>query len=292
MLKQFISTRKLPESFAATANDYYIPLSDWVERNLVSNAGLPRVLGINGAQGAGKTTLSHFIAEYLQHTCGRRVATFSIDDIYLSRDRRRQLADKVHPLLATRGVPGTHDPLLGLRIIAALRALKSGDSFRVPRFDKLADDHFPKKDWPSVHGPIDLIVFEGWCIGAEPECDQTLVTPINALEEKEDPDVVWRKYVNGQLSMHYRDLFAQIDSLVYLRVPDFASVKRWRCEQERKLAGAGMTDDQLARFMLFFERITRNSLTSIPPKASVVLDLNREHQVAGVHYRPRGHSPE
>ncbi len=120
MTAAFRDKHQLPESFAGTATEFFEPLARWVERRLADRTGFePFVLGINGAQGTGKSTLADFIREFLGVAHDRSTMVLSIDDLYLTRAQRQALAKDIHPLLATRGVPGTHDVELGLSIIGS-----------------------------------------------------------------------------------------------------------------------------------------------------------------------------
>jgi len=295
-LDEFIVRQQLPASFAATATDYFLPLAQWVNRQVSTRPGPAFVLGINGAQGAGKSTLAAFLADYLPAQYGYIVAAVSIDDLYLPKAAREALAQTVHPLLATRGVPGTHDPAMGQALIKQLQALGAGESLRLPRFDKLQDDPLPADQWPVVTGPVDVILFEGWCVGSQPVGESTLAEPLNDLEKTRDADGRWRKFVNTQLGGDYQALFAMLDALVFMAVPEFACVCRWRTEQEHKLRAAhakgddrgsapGMNDDQLAEFVQYFERITLHNLAVLPQQADVVLRLGQDHQPIAVDYR-------
>ncbi len=292
MTAAFRDKHQLPESFARVETGFYEPLGRWVEQRLSERKGSePLVLGINGAQGAGKSTLADFIREFLAVVHGRHTVVLSIDDLYLTRAQRQALAKDVHPLLATRGVPGTHDVELGLSIIRSLQSLQQGQSQLVPRFDKSADDRFAESEWTRVCGPVDLIIFEGWCVGSEPATEDELLTAINDLEADEDPKRIWRAYVNQQLKDIYPPLFEMLDALVFMSVPDFESVLRWRTEQEEKLAASAsgskahvMTKSQIERFIQHYERITKQNLASISAKADVRLELGQDHRVVSAHY--------
>jgi D-glycerate 3-kinase len=121
-------------------------------------AGRCLVFGINGAQGSGKSTLAGFLRNALQDAHGLRAAVLSLDDCYLGRADRLRLAAQQHPLFATRGVPGTHDPALGRSLLDRLRELRAGESLALPAFSKALDDRLPESRWPLVHGPLDLIL--------------------------------------------------------------------------------------------------------------------------------------
>lgn len=291
-LNEFIERHQLPAAFAATAVDYFLPLAKWVHRQVIARRGRTFALGINAAQGAGKSTLAAFLAEYLRTHCAYNVAALSIDDLYLPKADRQTLARTVHPLLATRGVPGTHDVELGQATIKRLQALGEGESLQLPRFDKLHDDRLPADEWPAVAGPVDVILFEGWCVGSRAVTGQALTKSVNELERTQDASGEWRQFVNRQLGSRYQALFALLDALVFMAVPDFDCVRRWRTEQEHKLIGAGssvrgqgMNDAQVAEFVQYFERITLHNLAMLPQRADVVLRLGQDHQVVSADYR-------
>jgi len=230
----------------------------------------PMVLGLCGAQGSGKSTLAAAVAGAARAR-GLAAATLSLDDLYLTRAERAVLAREVHPLLATRGVPGTHDVAQGLDLLARIDA---GEAVRLPRFDKATDDRAPEAQWDAVPAPLDLLVFEGWCVGARPQTETALADPVNPLEAGEDADARWRTWVNARLEGDYQRLFARIDSLVLLAAPGFEAVFDWRLEQEQKGAGA-MDAAGIARFIQHCERLTRHILAEMPGRADLLIRLDR-----------------
>jgi D-glycerate 3-kinase len=239
------------------------------------------VIGLCGAQGSGKSTLAAAMQRALI-AGGARAAVLSIDDLYLTRAERVALAHEVHPLLATRGVPGTHDIGLGLALFAAL---DNGQRVRLPRFDKAADDRAPESDWPIIDQPLDVLIFEGWCVGARPQADAALAQPVNTLEATEDRKGIWRRYANAALAGRYRQLFARIERLILLAAPSFTVVRRWRGEQEAALRaerpdGAALQDAAaLDRFIQHYERLTRHILDDMPGYADLVLRLDDVRKV-------------
>ncbi|EGF89654.1 kinase-like protein [Asticcacaulis biprosthecium C19] len=245
---------------------------------LWSAPGKPLVLGICGAQGSGKSTLAIGLKRLLEGE-GLNVAPISLDDLYLAPEDRPV---HIHPLFATRGVPGTHDVDLGLQTFDSLLA---GKPTALPRFDKANDRPAPSEDWPVVTAP-DIILFEGWCVGADYQFDSELDTPVNTLERNEDPDATWRRHVNNQLAGPYRDLFARIDRLVLLAAPGFEVVQAWRTQQEhdlsRMLENEGrtgkkvMSDAEIARFIQHYERLTRYILREMPVRADLTLHLDAD----------------
>ncbi|TWB20366.1 D-glycerate 3-kinase [Nitrospirillum amazonense] len=243
----------------------------------------PFILGICGAQGSGKSTLADGLAQRLAAS-GLRIAVLSLDDLYLTKEERQDLARAVHPLLATRGVPGTHDVGLGL---AVLDGLGMPGRTLLPRFDKAVDSRAAEGVW--VEGPVDVVLFEGWCVGAVPQAAADLGPPVNELERDRDAGGEWRRYVNAALAGDYQRLFGRLDALVLLAAPDFAVVRGWRIQQEEglraKLRAAGkptdgtMTDDQVSRFIQFYERLTRHILAEMPGRADLTLRLDAARQV-------------
>jgi D-glycerate 3-kinase len=245
----------------------------------------PLLIGLAGAQGAGKTTVAHALAAALGEA-GRKSAALSLDDFYLSRAERRERAAQRHPLFVTRGVPGTHDVAAAC---AALAAAKAGDGFLAPRFDKALDERRPRAQWRQVAGGLDALIFEGWCLGARPQPEDDLAEPINMLERAFDRDGRWRRAVNCALGGEYQSLFGLLDRLIFLRAPDFAVVERWRAEQERCAAphaSAVMTPEEISFFIQYFERITRFMLTELPERADLTLWLDERRRVVAAVRAP------
>jgi len=230
------------------------------------------VIGLCGAQGSGKSTLAAGLAELFERE-GTATAILSIDDLYRTKAERERLARAIHPLLRTRGVPGTHDVALGLSVIDALAA---GRPTRLPRFDKAIDDRAPASQWGTAPAGTRLLILEGWCVGARPQPEEALTEPVNILERDEDPDGIWRRSVNAELAGAYQHLFARLDRLILLAAPGFDIVLRWRIEQEHQLRrerGGGMSDVEVARFIEHYERLTRHILAEMPGRADLTILL-------------------
>lgn len=237
----------------------------------------PLLAGICGPQGSGKSTMAAFVAALLAAE-GVPAAVLSLDDLYLDPEDRPV---HIHPLFATRGVPGTHDVALGLETIDRLFA----EGGPIPRFDKARDRRRPGAEWDGFDGPARVVLFEGWCVGAAPQDAAALAAPVNELEAEEDEDGVWRRHVNARLAGDYRALFGRLGFLAYLRAPSFDSVLRWRTLQEHKLRarageGAGMDDAALARFVRHYERLTRHLAATLPARADLLIDLDEAQGIA------------
>ncbi len=281
-LQQEIKQRDLPDEFIQTVEQWYFPLA----QSLVEKKGTGSlVVSFNGSQGSGKSTLTAFLRLILIHHFGMNTVEISIDDFYLTRRQRKQLASEVHPLLITRGVPGTHDVELAVNTIRDLQNCSADHPCLIPGFNKAVDDRADRSAWRRQTQSADLILFEGWCNHAPVQSEAELIGPVNQLEREEDGQGVWRRYANEQLKVYHQKLFCLAESLVFLQVPSFEKVYEWRGLQEQKLrrqsghTGQVMSDQQLRRFIEHYERITRSCLKVLPQQADVVLKLGDDHQI-------------
>ena len=259
---------------ATAANDMDALVLHRIAACRAGQGGQPVAIGLAGAQGSGKSTVAARLTTRLAAD-GLRAAVLSLDDHYLTQAERASLGRTVHPLLQTRGVPGTHDVALARRTIDTL--LRGQGAVSAPRFDKTRDDRAPPAAWPRQQAPLDVLLLEGWCVGARPMPDAALDHPVNALERNEDGDGRWRRHVNAALRSDYAPLFGRLQSLVLLRAPGFACVHAWRMQQERGLDWAAdgrhamMDEAGLHRFIAHYERLTRWMLADEP--ADLVIDL-------------------
>ncbi len=299
-LQPLMDQESLPPSYVRTVEQTIVPLAEHIQA-LARARKRPVLIGIHGAQGTGKSTLTLFLKEILHDVFDCRTASFSLDDIYLTRAEREHLAETVHPLLVTRGVPGTHDIALGQKVIDQLMKAGPSDHTPVPTFDKSMDDRSPRALWPEFEGRPDVVLVEGWCVAATPAKDAAeLAAPVNTLEHEEDPQGIWRQYVDDCLKGAYRAFFGQLDSLIMLQAPSMDCVLEWRTLQEHKLAlrqgGALtrgkspaslriMTDEQVARFIMHYERITRRCLVELPSRADVVIEVAEDHSLGLPSFR-------
>jgi D-glycerate 3-kinase len=285
-LAAYLADQKLPASYAGFVDQALRPIAEWVVAQR-ARLGHALVVGFTGAQGSGKSAGAGGLALLLRRR-SLTVAVLSIDDLYLTKAERQRLAARVHPLLATRGVPGTHDVAIGIEVIDALG--RPG-KVAVPRFDKGADDRRDPADWDEVEGPVDVVLFEGWCVGARPQAAAALTEPVNELERTRDSDGVWRRYANAALAGPYQDLFGRIGFQALLRAPGFEVVLGWRLEQEHKLRqlhpGQGQNDDQIRTFIQYYERLTRWIDAEMPARADALVQLGPEREVINLTLAPR-----
>lgn len=242
-------------------------------------AGGLLMVGIAGAQGTGKTTFSKMLAILLERVFEKSTLVLSLDDFYLTRAERAELASNVHPLLRVRGVPGTHDAPLMQSVVSALKA---GRNVEVPAFSKADDDRIGRT--PVMGASLDILIAEGWCWGATPASEEDLAVPVNELEKTSDPDGDWRWFVNDQLaSAAYQTLFAEADATFFLAAPNMETVFRWRWQQEQRLQGSGgshvMSEAEVRQFIMYYERITLRMLKQMPATADLTIFLDEHHRV-------------
>lgn len=245
----------------------------------------PWLLGLSGLQGSGKSTFARQFAAAANRR-GVPCRVLSLDDFYFGRRARLRLAREVHPLFATRGVPGTHDLDLLMHTLDALRHASVQRPARLPRFDKGRDTRLPPSRWQRVTAAPRLLLLEGWCVGVPAQREAELRRPLNALERDEDRDLRWRHHVNRELGGGYAQLWRRLDALILLQAPGFDVVARWRDEQERALRRRGapqaMDRAALARFLMHYERLSRVALRELPARADIRLRLDRDRRVTKI----------
>ncbi len=293
MLSNFITKHSLTHGFSDTVNKFYIPLAQKLAEGYLQLEKQPKstfFVGINGCQGSGKSTLAEFLALYLQEQFNLSVLVLSLDDFYLDKQHRQQLAQQYHPLFNTRGVPGTHDVKLLKTVLTRLKNLnKAQQPVAVPQFNKALDRPYPQQNWSTVTSGVDIVLFEGWCWGVPPQREDDLTLPINNLEAQCDQQGIWRRQVNYSLQHYYQPLYAMMDTWVMLKAPNFDVVYQWRLEQEQKLAKAYlarkgesnciMSPEQVYEFIQYFQRLTEHSFKALPDKVNILFKLDASRDI-------------
>jgi D-glycerate 3-kinase len=269
---------------------FLIPVSFWISNK--ANKKKPLMIGLAGGQGSGKTTISSILTLILQKYFKLKVFKISIDDFYKTRKDRKYLSKNKHPLLMTRGVPGTHDIDLMLKFFKKVKS-KSYKNLTVPKFNKAIDDRCKKSLWYKLKSKPDVVIFEGWCVGAKAQKASELKKSINSLEKVYDQKAEWRSHVNNQLKTKYKTLFNQLDGLLYLKAKNFNLLRKWRLKQERKLWIQKknkknlkiMSSGDVINFMQTYQRITQQMFKDAMKSSSIIMNLNSNHQIQTIKFK-------
>jgi len=267
--------------------NFYLPICKKISSEFVKRKKT-KIIGLAGGQGTGKSTISEILKIILEEGFGLETVIFSIDDFYKTRKERKIMAKKISPLFLTRGVPGTHDAKM---LFNCMKNLKKNrfKKILVPKFDKSKDDRNLKSKWLAVKKKPNIVIFEGWCVGVASQKKKDLVIPINKLEEQKDKNKIWRQTVNKELQNKYKKIFCLIDKLIFLKVPSFKYVYKWRLLQEKKLRAKSkghkiMSDKQVKNFIMYYERLTKNMLKILPKKANIVIDIDKNHRLKSIKF--------
>jgi len=267
----------------------YIPTSFWIEKKY-KEKGNTLFLGISGGQGSGKTTITGILKIILRNFFKREICITSIDNFYKTLQDRDKMSKSIHPLFKTRGVPGTHETNLLKKFFSKARK-KKFNKFKLPKFDKSVDERLKKKYWNKVNKKPEIVILEGWCVGAKPQSNSLIKKPTNILEKHEDKNLVWRRYVNEKLKKEYKKIFAMLDHFIFMKIPNFKMVFKWRLLQENKLRKKSqsnkkiMSYNDIKRFIMFYERITLQMMQDLSKSASVVMFLKKNHEIKKILFR-------
>ena len=262
-------------------NKFYLPLSEWIY-SIYSKDFKTKIIGLSGGQGAGKSTITGILKLILKKKYGLNICVFSIDDFYKTKNERLRMSKKKHPLFITRGVPGTHDITLLNQTIRKLKQ-KKFRTVLIPKFDKSKDDRYRKNKWQKIKIKPDIIIFEGWCVGTTHQNNNELKRPINLIEKKYDENLKWRKTVNNLIKKRYKNIFNKIDKLVFLKVPHFNYIIKWRWLQEQKMklttkSKKTMSKTQVKEFIMFYERLTKHMIKNYSKISDLTIFLDKNHR--------------
>ena len=269
---------------------FLIPVCFWIAKK--TNKKVPLIIGLAGGQGTGKTTITSIISIILKKYFKLDIFKISIDDFYKTRKQRALLSKNKHSLLMTRGVPGTHDIDIMLNFFKKIK-VKKFKILKLPKFNKGVDDRCKQSLWYKIQSKPDIVILEGWCVGARSQNSKELKKPVNSLEKIHDQNFKWRQYVNYQLKTKYKKLFNQLDYILFLKAKNFSLLRRWRLKQEKKLWLKSknkknlkiMNKSEVKNFMDTYQRITQQMFKDMPKYSSIVMNLNNSHQIKNIKYR-------
>jgi D-glycerate 3-kinase len=288
---QFIKSQEvLSEPFRdkiGQLNNFYLPISKMINNNYVKNKKT-QVIGLTGGQGSGKSTISNILKIILKESFNLETVIFSIDDFYKTIKERKVMSKSISSLFLTRGVPGTHDTKMLLSCIKKLKKNKF-KKIAIPKFNKAIDERVIKSKWLKVAKKPNIVIFEGWCIGVEPQKKKDLLLPVNELEKYKDKKKIWRNRVNQELKKDYKKIFRLIDKIIFLKVPNFKHVFKWRLLQEKKLRATSkgnktMSDNQIKNFVMFYERLTKHMMKTLTYKADSVIKIDTKHRLKSIKF--------
>jgi len=268
-------------------NEFYLPISKMIKDEYLRKKKT-QVIGLTGGQGTGKSTISNILKIILKEAYKLDTVIFSIDDFYKTYNERKIISKKISALFLTRGVPGTHDTKMLYHCIKNLKKSKFR-KFMIPKFDKSIDDRCQKNKWQKVKKKPNIVIFEGWCVGVRAQKKKDLIFPINKLEKQYDNHKIWRQNVNLEIKKNYKKIFDLIDKLIFLKVPSFKYVYKWRLLQERKLRISSkgkktMTDKQISNFIMYYERLTKHMLKIFPKTADTVISIDNKHRLKSIKF--------
>ena len=286
--KEKIYKKKMSSNIKNLKN-IYIPIAFWIN-NKFKKKKKTLLIGLSAGQGAGKTTVANILSIILKIFFKRKVCVISIDDFYKTSRERNKMAKKKHPLLKTRDVPGTHDINLMQNFFTSLKK-KNFKKVKLPKFNKSIDDRFKEVHWRKINKKPEIVLVEGWCVGAKAQKNSSLKKPTNILERDEDKNLIWRTFVNEKLKKEYKKVFSIIDYYIFMKVPSFKMVFKWRYLQENKLRkkmhikNKIMSYNNVKRFIMFYQRITLQMIKDLSKSASIVVLLKKNHDIKKVLYK-------
>ncbi len=268
-------------------NNFFLPISEKIYRNYLNNKKT-KIIGLTGGQGSGKSTISQILKIVLKEGFNLNTVIFSIDDFYKTLQERKDMSKKINPLFLTRGVPGTHNTALLLKCLNNFKS-KHFKKILIPKFDKSIDDRLSKRFWQNIKTKPDIVIFEGWCVGAYPQKKKDLIEPINVLEKEKDKKKTWRNFINKELKTRYKKIFKLIDLMIFLKIPSFEYVYKWRLLQEKKLRVTSkgkktMTNKQVKNFIMYYERITKHMLKNFSKRAKFVINIDSSHRLKSLKF--------
>jgi len=255
---------------------------EYIEKNylkILFKLKFKKKIMVAGSQGSGKSSLSKLIKLYLEKFYYKSVVIISMDDFYLSKRQRMQLSKNIHPLFLTRGAPGTHDlELLNKKI---LQIFDKKFPVYLPIFDKVTDTR--KRTYRRVLKG-DVIIFEGWCAGAQPVNHSYLQKNFNNLEKYKDKNFIWRNSYNKYLN-EYQKIFSQFNYFIYFQFNQWSHVLDWKYKQELELRDKKKDlalKKYLKEFIQYYEKVSKWMHLKVPKYCNILIKLNAHQKIKSI----------
>ncbi len=254
-----------------------LPIIDYI------NSSNKKKFLIGGSQGVGKSSLIIILKKTLEKFYNKKVLTLSLDNYYLSKNKRILIANNYHELLITRGVPGTHDIKKLIKDVEKFD--KNKYPINIPIFDKLIDDTLNYKY--KINNKCNILILEGWCCGCNKINKNYLYKNINTIEKKFDKNFKWRKFYNNKLENDYKYLFDLFEEKIFLKAPSFKYVLNWRLKQEKNNYSQStnfkkMNTDEIKLFIQHYEKITKWMLKNSKKFANLVIKINSDQKIISI----------
>ncbi len=285
MINNFSSQKIQNDLFILTGYKYSISYVDKTIKRIFKEIILSKKKKfiISGSQGCGKTTLLKLIKNNFKNFYNIDPLCISLDDYYLTKKQRNDLSKRIHPLLETRGVPGTHATEKITKMIQLFDKKKY--PIKIPKFDKLNDDRMPFSQ--IIRSKKNMIFLEGWCCGCPPISNSFLQKNLNNIE-KTDSEYIWRKYYNKKLKKEYRLIFKHFEYLIYFKIPSFNCVLKWRIKQEKRLKLTKkkntnyMNKKEIINFISYYEKITTWMMKNTLSKSDLTIKINKNQKIQSI----------
>ena len=285
MINNFSSQKIQNDLFSLTGYKYSISYVDKTIKRIFKEIILSKKKKfiISGSQGCGKTTLLKLIKNNFKNFYNIDPLCISLDDYYLTKKQRNDLSKRIHPLLETRGVPGTHATEKITKTIQLFDKKKY--PIKIPKFDKLNDDRLPFSQ--IITSKKNMIFLEGWCCGCPPLSNSFLQKNLNNIE-KTDSEYIWRKYYNKKQKKEYRLIFKHFEYLIYFKIPSFDCVLKWRIKQEKRLKLNKkkninyMNKIEIKDFISYYEKITKWMMKNTLSKSDLTIKINKNQKIQSI----------
>ena len=238
-----------------------------------------------GSQGIGKSSFINIISKTIEKFYNKKILLLSLDNYYLSKKQRLLLSKKIHQLLVTRGVPGTHNIKELVKNVKQFNQEKY--PITTPQFDKLIDDKIKLNK--TIKTKCDILFLEGWCCGSSEIPKKFLYKNINNLEKINDPKNQWRNFYNKKLKIEYKKLFKLFDELIFLKTSSFDNVYKWRLKQEKTNQSKNknlkrMAANEIKVFVQHYEKITKWMIKDLNKKAQIVIQFEKNHKISSINF--------